>query len=368
MRIAVVGNCHADIVVQAVRHALRDVPGLDCRHIVSYRSATEADQAFIDSADRLLTQVADFKSRGEAAGKLGERSERVGLFPLIAGNFIYPYSGKAHPRAAESRSVFCPSGYYEGQVSDSMLVDLMEKHAGEPVEAIVDRYLALDYASLLDLDRLFDINRMKMQRIGQAAGLDLWPKIERSFRDVPVFLTYLHPTGVMMRDLCRHALGQLNLGLDRVAIEAAIQCVKEPFGFAHMPIHPSIVRHFGIEWAGEDFRYRFMPEGAFTIRAFAERFVRFEHNDMLNQAIYNLHNNLELDAAVATLEQARAQAADNGDILINLAIGYWKQGRLAQSMEASVAALESNPRQSEWAEFLCIVARQSGLAAPVLPA
>jgi len=370
VRIAIVGNCHGNIIAQVVRKALDAEADVDCRHIVNDRRVEEADRAFIDTADRVLLQVVDFKGRNAAVTGENLRPGVVGLFPLIACNFIYPFAGRAHPRSHESRSDHCPSGYYEGQSSDSVLMDLMEKHPDEPVEAVVDRYLEVDCARLVDLDRLYELNRLKMQRIGAAAGLDLWPKIERGFRDAPMFWTYLHPAGGLLRSLCRHALEQLRLGLTAVAIDTAVDSVREPFGFFHMPIHPSIARHFGIEWASATYRYRSMPEGAFTIRQFARRFIRFENCDPVNWAIVSLHAGRDLAAAIDVLERARQELPDSGDILMNLSVAYWKQGRLPEAMAAATLALEGNPHDADWALFVCVIARQMGLlqAGSSLPA
>jgi len=361
LRIAVVGNCHGDIIAKAARVALRAVESLDCRHIVSYATATDADRGFIDMADRVLLQVTDFTAPNSLAAGLDLRSGQVGTFPLVACNFLYPYAGKAHPLASASRRPYCPSGYYEGQLSDTMLIDVMHRHEDAPTENAVAEYLALDYARLLDLDRLYDMNRIKMQRIGAASGLDLWPRIERRFRDMPIFWTYLHPNGQLLRELTHHALQQLELGISGTDLAFGIASIKEPLGFVHMPIHPSIVRHFGIDWATPDYRYRLMPEGRFTAQEFASRYIRFEHNDGLTQAVDRVHTNVDLDAGVETLEQERIKSPRNGDIMIHLAIGYWKQGKLASSMAAVLAALVVDPTQAEWVEFLCIVARQSGL-------
>ncbi len=361
LRIAVIGNCHGDIIAKAARVALQGAGPLDCRHIVSYASATEDGRDFIDLADRVLLQVTDFKALNSLATGLDVNSQRVGTFPLIACNFLYPYAGRAHPLAAGTRSAYCPSGYYEGQLSDGMLIEVMGRHPAGATDAAVSDYLALDYAKLLDLDRLYEMNRTKLQRIGAASKLDLWPKIERRFRDVPVFWTYLHPNGELLRDLTTHALQQLDLGLPDAAVKSGAASIKEPLGFAHMPVHPSVARHFGIEWATLDHRYRLMPEGRFTSREFASRYIRFEHNDSLTHAVHGVHANIGLDAAVETLERERARCPGNGDVVINLAIGYWKQGNTAGALAAAIAALDADPTQSEWAEFLCIVARQSGL-------
>lgn len=360
MRIAVIGNCHADIVAQSVRAAIRDQTA-DCRHIISYKTISDTDRAFVEAADRILIQITDFKPDQAISALIARKSDMIGRFPLIAASFLYPGAGKPHPKAAASRSFFCPSGYYEGQLSERLLIDLMQAHADEPPEAIVERYLAHDYAATLDLDRLFEINRLKMRRIGEAAGLDVWPLVERRFRDIPLFWTYLHPSGDLLRPIARHALNQLNLGLTPATIEVAIGEIKEPLGFSHMPLHPSIVRHFGIEWAGPAYRYRLMPDGRFTAAEFAIRFITFAHDAPLRQAVFDVHRHVGVDAAVKVLEAARSRSPDNGDVLINLAIGFWKLGQLNPAIEATTAALELDPTQTEWVRFLCILLRQARL-------
>jgi hypothetical protein len=360
MRIAVIGNCHADIVSQVVRVALRSVPSLDCRHIVSYESTTAADRQFIATADRTLIQVTDFKSHRPGAQDREPSFRNPGYFPLVAVNFLYPGAGKPHPRAGESRTPYCPSGYFEGQISDQLLIRLMREHQGESSESIVERYLDADYATIVDLDRIFEMNRIKAQRIGAAASLDLWPKIEAMFRYVPLFWTYLHPAGPLLRDISGHALRQLDAGLGEADIEAAVASVKEPLGFAHMPVHPSIARHFGIEWATPRYRYRMMPEGRFTAREFALRYVNFEHSDDLNRLIFNIHNDVDLGATICEMERMVATRGAGGDVLINLAIALWKTGQLDRAIDVAVGALETDRTQAEWADFLCILMRQAG--------
>jgi hypothetical protein len=366
MKIAVIGNCHAGIITQAVNAALPAEEKLDCRFIVPVESPSESDRLFASSSDHVLMQVTDFAGRSPLPERYGVKPDRIKRFPLVAGNFLYPFAGKSHPKAASTRSPFCPSGHYEAQLSDSMLIKLMAKYPEDPAPAVVERYLSLNYADLTDLDRLYEMNAVKMQRIGAAADLDLWPKIARSFRDYPLFWTNLHPHGDLLRGLCRHALQQLDLGIDDAAIKKAVSVVKEPLGFVHTPVHPSIARHFGIEWATTDYQYRFMPEGSFTARQYWERFVNFEHNDDLHHAIYDVHRNHAVGNALTVLEQQRIKAPGNCDVLINLAIAYWKQGFLPEAMEAVISALEIRPGDTEWTTFVCLLARQSGLPAPKL--
>ena len=359
LNIAVAGNCQAGIVANVIRHALRDVAGLDCRHIIT--DGEETANAFIENADHVVLQITDFHTRGNPAAEGSRRSGRPLRFPLIACNFLYPFAGKPHPCAAASRSTACPSGFYEGQLSDSVLLNLMNREPDAPAQHIVQLYLAQDYTRHTDLDRLFEINRMKMQRIGAHSGLDLWPKIERMFRDAPLFFTYLHPTSVLMRAVCRYVLEQLPLGLDQRSINDAVATVHEPFGSAHAPIHPSVVRHFGIDWAPPEYQYRMMPHGAFTAEEFALRFIRFEHDEALVNAVHNLHTGGDVQASTIALEAAQQRYPDNPDIMMHLALAHFWQGRLQPALEAAICAVERMPGDAEWSRLLCAVARQAAL-------
>ena len=316
-------------------------------------------------ADRIVMQVTDFRASDDPIPEALRQSDRIVRFPSIACNFMYPFSGKSHPRAAATRSKACPSGFYEGQLSDSVLLDLMECRSDASAEGIVQHYLAQDYAQHTDLDRLYALNRMKMQRIGAHAGLDLWPKIERLFRDMPIFWTYLHPSGLLMRALTRHVLEQLRLGLDSRMISATLVTIQEPFGFAHAPIHPSVVRHFGIDWAPPEYKYRMMPDGAFTVAEFALRFLRFEHDEALVTAVFDLHAGGNLQGSITALEAARLRYPENPYVMMHLAFGYLWQGRLQLSLEAAVCAVERVPGDPEWSRMLCVIARRAGPPQPL---
>ncbi len=63
MKIAVIGNCHAGIIAQAVNAALPAEDKLDCRFIVPVESPSESDRLFASSSDHVLMQVTDFAGR-----------------------------------------------------------------------------------------------------------------------------------------------------------------------------------------------------------------------------------------------------------------------------------------------------------------
>ena len=354
MLITVIGNCQADCIARAIRVAAASDAAIEVRYIMAYRDTDVEGRAALRDSDILVEQLTDRPQK--ASPSLEDCSARRIRFPLLEAGFLYPFSTTAHPRAVESRRTYIPDGFYEAQMSDSRLIRLMTDHPGETAEEIADRYVALDYAELLDLDELLDLSREKAQRLGTRAGFDMWPRIERLFRYQPVFWTRLHPTEALLRPLCRHVLEQLGLGLTDAEIEAAAGS-GTGLGFAHMPIHPSLARHYGIEWATPAKRYRFLQEGLFTVSEFATRFARFTHDDAMMTSLAALHGGGDLHAAVSGLLDARGRHPESAEVLINLAAGFCRFGDVPNALEASIAALELEPDRADCVRLACSLVR-----------
>src|SRR5687768_8417051 len=186
MKIAIIGNCQGGHLSRVLSQLPKEQFNIESRHIISYESPAQGDREFIESADRILVQAYDFEQHNDAIRALdGARGKKI-AYPLLAGHFLYPFGGKAHPRNAESKTAHFPLGHYDEQVSDSRLISLMAANPTVDPETLAHQFLAENFSDLLDLDRFFEMNKHKMERIGDAAGLNLWPIIERSFRDQPV--------------------------------------------------------------------------------------------------------------------------------------------------------------------------------------
>src|SRR5260221_12787092 len=71
------------------------------------------------------------------------------------------------------------------------------------------------------------------------------------------------------------------------------------------PIHPSVVRHFGLRFVGDDRRWQFMHEGGFTTREFYLRYMDCAWNEPLAEGLGLVHGG-EFDAALTSLETGLA--------------------------------------------------------------
>jgi SAM-dependent methyltransferase len=217
-------------------------------------------------------------------------------------------------------------------------------------------YLELDYDKIVNLDDLFRLAKQKAERAGRISGLNLWPRIEGMFRFQPLFWTSLHPMEQVLQPICRFVLESLDLGLLYNEIATAIAGVGS-LDFAHMPVHPSIVRHFGIEWAGSEYKYRFLQEGAYTAREYAERFIRFDHDDDLARGIYNLHCINDVAGGLAVLQEALKRHPGSGDLMMNIAVAHFRLGDVPNAFRMAIDALATDPKRPEWSTFVCHIAR-----------
>jgi hypothetical protein len=356
MKIAVIGNCQGAIVAHAIETALDGQPDFAVRYIPSYEHATPEDHAFVQSAEKVLNQVTDRPPKNRLLEELQGSSRDLVHYPLLSCNFLYPFSIRPHPRSIGSRAPHIPAGFYQDQLSDNQLITLMEKSPDSAPEDIAEEYLALDYNDIIGLDELLARSRAKVERAGAISGLNLWPRIEGLFRYQPIFWTNLHPAEVLLRPLCKFALERLQLGLSGPEIDAATKNL-ERLGFAHMPIHPSIIRHFGIEWATPHYRYKGFHEGDFTAREYVCRYVRFDHDDALAKAIYELYHDGDLQLALSELRAAEERHPDGLEIPINLSVAYLRMGSFRDALESAVSALRRYPEQKEWASHVCNLAR-----------
>jgi hypothetical protein len=356
MKVAVIGNCQGGVLAHVIEKAFSDHEEFVVRYVPSYEAAAPDDREFVRQADKVLSQVTEGASKNKLVEEIKTISREVIYYPLLSCIFLYPFSTKPHPRSDVSRGAHIPGGYYAEGLSDSQLIALMEKHPDRTSEDIADEFLALDYNDIIDLDALLERSRAQAERAAAISGLNIWPRVERLFRYQPVFWTNLHPAEVLLRPFCKFALERLDAGLSAAEIDAATENI-ERLGFAHMPIHPSIVRHFDIEWASPHYRYKGFQEGTFTAREYVCRFVRFDHDDGLAQAIHALHHGGDLQTALSGLLAARDRHPDGLEIPINLAFAYLRSGDYRSALENAVSALERYPEQKEWATLVCYVAR-----------
>jgi hypothetical protein len=324
--------------------ALREDPDFTCQFY--WRADTgEEVVAAAAAADRILYHVTDYEPDDAVKAVIGTAGDRALRLPYIAGNFLWPFATRAHPRNSEAISYFHSSGPYEPQFSDGELIKLMEKHAGEPAEDIVDRFLELDFNAIGPLDRFYEFNRHKYSRLGQSCGLDLWPLVERYLTDHRPFYTCYHPSDLLMKAVGRFALEQLGVRDSQIT---SVLREFDPFVGGQMPIHPSVIRHFGLCGVDDDSRYVYFPAGHFTAREYYIRFVNFGYDAELHQAVYDFGASGKALEAVPVIADRLAHRPHNPDLWNQFAHVHLQLERPIEAARCAMRAIALEPTRHEF--------------------
>ena len=149
------------------------------------------------------------------------------------------------------------------------------------VDDLIEEYLALDYAKLVDLDRFLERDHQMAGRVGGELGARIWAVLERDFRSRPLLFNGSRPGARMMQMLGCELAAQIDVPIDPVeAEEAWFEMYGGDAAPRNMaPIHPSVLRHFGIEWAGTPARFRWFYDGFLTMGEILKRAIRLAPED-----------------------------------------------------------------------------------------
>ena len=302
--IVLIGNCQIRALYNLYKRFVGDAFRQRLVFIASYEDIAEADRVAIETADVVVEQVLDFKPKADIAG-VRTSAERV-LVPMVNCGFLWPFAGQPHPN--NPSRPYLETGPYGAESSDAFLNRMIKQ--GVAAEEAVERYLALDVYATVQLDRLHEIVLDKQRKRDEVSGFRIAELIEEHFRDEPVFRTPYHPNARISVALASQFFERL--GVARADIEAMQRAIRiTPFPKDELPIHPAVVRHFGLRFVPEDRRWQFMHEGGFTTREFYLRYMRCAWNEPLAEGLAWAGEG-KLDAARRSLEAGLAQSPGSG--------------------------------------------------------
>ena len=239
----------------------------------------DAARRAMDNADVLLSETRE-TSEGKIGSTLTRDMLRPGVtllqVPYVMADFLWPNAGRPHPL---NRGEFVlPGGPYPADFGDSYLDSLMEQGIGE--DEAVDRYLALDIVQESGLDAMLDARQAMQQRLDDETGFSVAKYIASAFRTSGLFLSRERLGLPLVQRLAAGVFMRLEAEPSKVG-----QIRSAPFQGGSMPIHPSIVSHFGLGFLPADRRSPMNNEGRFTFEEYCRRYYRFEWNEPLHQAI-----------------------------------------------------------------------------------
>ncbi len=134
---------------------------------------------------------------------------------------------------------------------DSYLLGLLRQ--GLSPEAATRQYLSVDVAGLTDLDRLLTRSFERQEPKEAETSVKILDFVAENLKRKRTFLTINHIANTTLLHMTNQILAQLALPAlsDRVLDDLAELLQPE------MPIHPSVCRHFGLDFANAETRYAY---------------------------------------------------------------------------------------------------------------
>ncbi len=273
-RVVFAGGVQARALAKAYRLDIAGDSDEDVFFIGTEALAREAAHRVIAAADIIVTELTQ---TGETVSDhlIPASAERIAV-PVVQAAFLWPHAGTPHPDNQGTDAL--REGPYPADFGDSFLDSMIRGGVGE--DEAVRRYLALDIAAEAGLNDLLDSTLNALATLDARSGFDLAGFVAAEFRQQNLFAT----TQRLRLPLFRHIAGCVfsRMGTERVRAEALMEA---PFTPGAMPIHPGILRHFGMAAPLPDHRYPVLDEGTFSFEQYCRRYLRYEWNEALHAAM-----------------------------------------------------------------------------------
>ena len=329
-KVVFLGDCQAAALAQVYREFVAPLTA-DSVGMVSVDRASEADIRHIGDADVVVSQVFNLP-RKVTADLMRDGAKKI-EFPAVFVGFLWPFAVEQH---VNNKSVtVLPDGPYGGQVGDAFLNRLIVEGVA-PQEAL-KRYLSIDIAHVAHLDRLLELHIGAQALRDEKTGFTFSRLIETRFRDERLFLTSSHPTLPLLVPLIQGVFQRLDV--PPAVIELAVGAQRlTPFPQTALPIHPGVIRHFGLRFVDEQSRYTFMYEGSFTFEQFVTRYMMYTWNEGLLQGIA-LANGADMEHAFVAMERALRTSPESVEGWQTLSRLLQRMGRLPEARSAAYRSI-----------------------------
>ena len=339
-RIVLIGNCQVQAMAGLYKRFVAKRSGDIVEHVPSYQDLTDEHRVTIRAADIVVEQLFDLKPQADTDA-VSTTTPRI-FIPMVTAAFLWPFAGSPHPKNAGTP--YLAGGPYGGEAADSYLNRLIL--SGTDPDQAVETYADLDVNSRVNLDRLFEIVMDRQRSRDEAAGYRIAEIIEQHFRTEQIFLSPYHPNVRIATALADQLFAQLGAGPDE--IDRMRDCTRiTPFPKGELPFHPSVCRHFGLDFVAPGRRYRFLNEGLFTFHEYALRYMRYEWNDALAEGMH-LSQNGDIAGAHDRLTVAVARSPLSAEAHNALSHVFNRRGARDEAIAMMRRAVELEP---EWASY-----------------
>jgi Flp pilus assembly protein TadD len=357
-KVVFLGNCQATRLWVLYNEQFQPITGDTTEMVVNFVDLTERGSRALQDADIIVAQAMD----AEQSVSLDtiDTQARTVEFPLVTGLFLWPFfSGQ--PRVGNAPLPYLADGPYGQQFGDRWLDKKIV--AGVEPDDIVEEYLALDVAKAVNLDRLYDLVMERARQRDRRTGFAIAPVIENGFRDRQLFMSPANPELELFRLMAAGVYRQL--GISATAVNAILDTLwRSPFPIADHPVHPSVARHFGLEFVGPDTRYRTVSGERLTFREWVVRYVHYRWNDTLLEACSKASRirrfDDEAEAVLAQIEDGLAQSDGSAFGETSSAHLLKLKGDLGGAIAATKRACAFDPSNPQIVGTLAIFLAEAG--------
>lgn len=279
-RIVFAGGVQTRALARIFRGEVAGQTGDDVVFIGTGAVGTDQARSTLLLADVVVMEV-DEDGDAIPGADLPTRAEVLRV-PNLYCDFLWPFAGRAHPK---NRGAFAlPGGPYPAEHGDRVLDQMMAENMSE--DAAIRRYLALDIVTDGELDGRLTDRLAIMARLDAAGGYDLAGFVRDKFRSECLFRTRQRVTMPLLARLVDQLFAKL-----RVSGWRESDLKRVPFPAGAQPVHPGVIKHFGLTWTIPEAEYPVNDEGYFSFEAFCRRYMRFEWNEALHRGIQTARSN-----------------------------------------------------------------------------
>jgi hypothetical protein len=140
-------------------------------------------------------------------------------------------------------------------------------------EAVVDEYLGLNFAELFRLDEVIDKWFRLLEKLEAEAAMQISGYIRRNWRTTRLFWDSVHPANCLLVRIAGELAARIGPPVSEEDLRTAEQVEEDDF--IMKPIHPSLIRYFGLTWAGCNELYRHLDDPPVTSREWYLRYVAY---------------------------------------------------------------------------------------------
>lgn len=273
-RIVFAGGTQARALAKAYRLDIAADRDEDVFFIGTEAMVREAAHRVVAAADIVVT---DLSPQGQTVPEhlIPRSAERIAV-PVVTAPFLWPYAGRPHPRNRGTDAL--KDGPYPADFGDRFLDGLMAEGADE--DSAVARYLAFDIGRTARLDELLERSLTGLAALDARSGFSLAGFVEQHFRGENLFATTERLRLPLFRTIAGAVFGHIGVAPERVAA-----LTETHFAPGAMPIHPGVLRHFGMTSPAPDHRYPVLDEGMFGFEQYCRRYIGYVWNERLHIAM-----------------------------------------------------------------------------------